>query len=301
MSQQLPPAALHKLEQTLAQWRQWRGAEEIPGAPHLAGQLGGVSNYTVLAEAAGQRFCVRLDRINPSANGLNRQVEWRALQLAHEAGIAPRPRYFNPEIGVLVCNYLPPDEDQSVTANELAQLIQAIHRLPPLHYRLDLAERIRRYHHQLKNLQPQLIAGLEQLDQASAPLLAELIASPPSQRLCHNDLSKDNLLRSDGRLYALDWEYCAMGNPWFDLAASCLNSGLEASQHDQLLQDYLERPVTADDRTLLDRWCYLVRYLELLWYLSQRPDYLGADTSSEKIAALLSDTDRLTSNPRKPH
>ena len=74
MSLQLPPAALRKLEQTLAQWRHWQDGGELPGAPHLVGQLGGISNYTVLAEAAGQRFCIRLDRVNPAANSLNRQV-----------------------------------------------------------------------------------------------------------------------------------------------------------------------------------------------------------------------------------
>ena len=39
---------------------------------------------------------------------------------------------------------------------------------------------------------------------------------------CHNDLLAPNRLRSGGKLWALDWEYCAMGSPWFDLAViSC--------------------------------------------------------------------------------
>ena len=292
MNQPLPPTVLRKLEQALAQWRQWRGADELPGAPHLAGQLGGISNYTVMAVAAGQRFCVRLDRLNPTANGLNRQMEWRALMLAYDAGIAPRPRYFNPDIGVLVCDYLPPDDDQSVAPGDLARLLQAIHRLPRLHYRLDLPERLRHYRHQLGTLQPGLSNALETLDKAAAPLLAELLPTSGNHCLCHNDISRGNLMRSGGRLYALDWEYCAMGNPWFDLATSQLNSGLEAQRHEDLLQYYLERTVTDSDRGLLEQWAYIARYLELLWYLSQRPDYLAPDATEEKVSGLLSDAIR---------
>lgn len=294
MSQQLPPQTLRKLEQTLAQWRQWRGADDIPGAPHLVRQLGGISNYTLLAEAAGQGFCIRLDQVNPAANGLNRQVEWRALLQAHAAGIAPRPRYFNPEIGVLVCDYLPPDKDQSITPSGLAKLLQAIHQLPRLHFRLDLAERIRRYHHQLGAIEPVTASTLENLDKATAPLLAEMISTTGDNCLCHNDISRENLLLSGGRLYALDWEYCAMGNPWFDLATSQLNAGLEARQQDELLEHYLQRPATDRDRNLVEKWTYLARYLELLWYLSQRPDYLDPEVTQSRVSGLLSDAHRLS-------
>jgi thiamine kinase-like enzyme len=288
MSEQLPPQTIRKLEQTLAQWRQWQGADELPGAPHLVGQLAGISNYTVLAEAAGQRFCIRLDRVNPAANGLNRQIEWRALLLAHQAGFAPRPRYINPEIGALVCDYLPPDNDQSVTPESLARLLRGIHQLPRLHYRLDLNDRIRRYHRQLRNTPPEVAGALEKLDQATAPLLSRIIATAGDNRLCHNDISGENLLRSQGRLYALDWEYCAMGDPWLDLATGMLNSGLAPQDQEQLLHHYLQRPVTDRDSERMEECLYIVRYLELLWYLSQRPGYLGTEDIEGRVSWLLS-------------
>lgn len=286
MSVSLPAPALHKLEQTLAQWHQWRDAGELPGAPHVVAPLEGISNYTVLAEAAGQQFCVRLDRVNPAANGLNRQVEWRALQGAYEAGIAPRPRYFNPELGALVCDYLPPDEDQATDSEAIAVLLRKIHQLPALHYRLDIAERIRRYRHQLTVAGSPALAAIEQLGQSIAELLRQITPDHREWQLCHNDLNPGNLLYSGGKLYALDWEYSAMGNRWFDLAVACNTQGYELPQQEQLLEQYLERPVAEYDRRLLLQWSCIAHFLELLWYLSQRPDYHDAEVIDSRIIAL---------------
>ncbi len=292
MSDPLPPAALRKLEQALAQWRQWADADTIPGAPHLADVLGGISNYTVLVEAGQQQFCVRIDRVSPAANGLNRQAEWRALHRAHAAGLAPRPRYYNPDIGALVCDYLPPDRDQSVSPAALANLLRGIHALPAIHFRLDLAERVRRYRHQLDDRCPPSLAGLHG---AAAPLLDCLVAAPGANRLCHNDLSAANLLRSGGRLYALDWEYCAMGSPWFDLA-TCCNADSPSPDAAELLRHYLQRPLLPAEQNSLEQWRCLADYLDLLWYLSQRPDYLDGASARGRIDALADRLEALDRN-----
>ena len=293
MSQQLPATALRKLEQTLAQWQQWKGAGDLPGAPDLVRQLGGISNYTVLVEAAGLGFTVRLDRVNPAANGINRQVEWTAMTRAYQAGIAPRPRYFNPEIGAMVCDYLPPDREQAIAPETLAGLLRKIHQLPGLHYRLDLAERFRRYRRQLPALPSPLSGALEALARTSAPLLSSLCAGTGYRHLCHNDISSENLVRSGGRLYALDWEYCAMGNAWFDLATGHRNTGLGTGHCDELLRHYLQRAVRDEDRHTLAQWSFVGDYLDLLWYLSQRPDYLDQELCHDRATGLLSRLEEL--------
>jgi len=92
----LPGNIRLKLEQTLAQWRQWKVDPPIHHAPTVVSRLSaGLSNFSVLVEADRQ-FVVRIDGIKPSAHGLNRQGEWRSLSAAHRAGLAPRPCYFNP-------------------------------------------------------------------------------------------------------------------------------------------------------------------------------------------------------------
>jgi len=317
VSEKLPTSVLLKLEQTLAQWEHWRGSGELPGAPHVVSVLtGGVSNYNILAEAAGLQFAVRIDGVNPAANGLNRQAEWRILHAAHQAGIAPRPRYFNPELGSLVCDYLagytlagtrlpgkdlpantlsgkvapggeiPADKKADPDIPDLALLLRRIHALPALHYRLDMHDRIKRYQRHLETASPEQGGHLESLRHAEQRIIA-IAAGTPRYRVCHNDLTPANLVVSGKRLYALDWEYCAMGNPWFDLAVLADGLDMDQATSDQVIEHYLERPVNEHDRISLRQQTCVYRYLEILWYLSQKPSCL--DTASlEKRLALLS-------------
>ncbi|WP_162845959.1 phosphotransferase [Seongchinamella sediminis] len=260
------PAPRVRLEQALAQWPQWRCTPPLPGAPHVQGTLpGGLSNHNFLVTAAGRDFVVRIDGISPRQHGLSRQAEYRALASAAAAGIAPGPCYFNPELGALVCQYLPADTAQQVTPADLAALCRRIHRLPRRHHRFDLDARVRRYCSLLercaKPLPPaRLRARIERI-------LPQCQTRNPV--LCHNDLLPANLLYSGGRLHALDWEYCAMGNPWFDLAVAGDGQGFSRDDFELFLSAYLQRQPTADDwqQLALQRLGY--RYLELLWHLVQ--------------------------------
>ncbi len=111
----LPRNIQLKLEQTLAQWSQWHCAPALTSAPEVVRVLTpGVSNFSVLVQAQ-QHFVVRIDGLNPSAHGLSRQTEWRTLEAAHRAGLAPTPRYCNPELGSLVCDYLAPEDAHGCT------------------------------------------------------------------------------------------------------------------------------------------------------------------------------------------
>lgn len=257
-----------RLEQTLAQWRQWRCDPALPGAPHLDYPLaGGLSNHNFLVGAAGQRYVVRIDGVSPNRHGLNRQVEFLALQAASDAGLAPTPRYFNPELGVIVCDYLPPDPIQQPTATDLASLCRQIHSLPARHHRLDLAGRVRRYESLLeraaKPLPPQGVR------KAIEKKLSQSAALNVPATLCHNDLLPANLIISGGKLLALDWEYVAMGNPWFDLAVACKGQAYSPAQIDRFLFYYLQRDPEDSDREQLKLFGVLYRYIELLWHLEQ--------------------------------
>ncbi len=266
MTSPLPAAISRKVEQSLAQWRHWQGDAPLPGAPHIIEHMaGGVSNYSLLAEAAGERFIIRIDGINPARNGLNRQVEWSALKLAHQAGIGPRPRYFNPDIGTLVCDYLPADVQQAVDVESLATLLRCIHSLPSLHFKMDPLERMQRYERQLEKGENTWTNDIL----AIAPQFHALALESNQQGqlcLCHHDLNRANLLRSGGNLFALDWEYTAMGNPWFDLAVVLDDPHNGELDSHQLLAAYLGREPASTDWKSLHTQKAIARYLELLWY-----------------------------------
>jgi aminoglycoside phosphotransferase (APT) family kinase protein len=282
----LPRNIQLKLEQTLTQWPQWRCEPPLVSPPEVINLLvSGVSNFSVLVRS-GQRFVVRIDGINPAANGLNRQSEWRALYSAHSASRAPRPCYFNPALGSLVCDYLSPDEEQGLCIGELAALLRDIHQLPARHSRLDLAERILRYEKQLEHRGQALTAPMAQCREPVLRMLDDINRRPQPAVLCHNDLLQANRIYSGGRLWAIDWEYCAMGSPWYDLAVVITGDSLGAAQADELLEAYLGRTATSAERLELQQHSCVYRYLELLWYLAQQRTAPEPALLEQKMAAL---------------
>jgi thiamine kinase len=106
--------------------------------------------------------------------------------------------------------------------------------------------------------------------------------------LCHNDLLRANRVVSAGRLWALDWEYCAMASPWYDIAVVINGDSLSAPEADTLLKAYLGRAPDARERDTLHQYGCIYRYLELLWYLALDKPVLGPAAREEKSAALAS-------------
>ena len=286
MAPALPRHIQLKLEQTLAQWPQWHCA--LTRAPKIVRVLTpGIGNFSVLVES-GQRFVVRIDGLNPTANGLSRQTEWRTLEEAHGAGLAPHPRYFNPALGSLVCDYLAPEDARGQNIADVAHLLRAIHQLPARHHRLDLAERILRYEKQLEHRDRTVGDEVRGCKDKVSELLYGISQHAVETVLCHNDLLRANRIYSSGRLWALDWEYCAMGSPWYDLAVVVNGDSLADTDSDALIETYLGRAPNTRERDALHLYGCIYRYLELLWYLALDKPVLGVSAVEEKSAALKS-------------
>lgn len=265
------PSPLQRLEQALSQWRQWQCRPALTQAPTVQEELqGGLSNHSYLVQAENHLLVVRLDGINPADHGLNRQIEYRVLQTASTAGIAPTPRYFNPDLGAMVVDYHTGQAGERVTAADLAQLLRSIHSLPATHHRVEVGERIRRYLHRLQSDN-----GIDLPRAYRQRLFALLETTDPISRqhkvLTHNDLMPANLLQSGRHLLALDWEYCGMGSPWFDLAVASLGQDFGEAQQGELLNHYLGSQATASQTLILRQYRSLARYIELLWHLTARP------------------------------
>ncbi len=251
----------------LSQWRHWDCTPPLPAEPRVAAALEpGFSNDSIqVASADGRCFVVRLDGVDPSHHGISRQAEWRALHSGHAAGIAPRPRYFNPDLGALVCDYLPRDAEQPQRPQDIAHLLRCIHALPPLHHRLDLAERTARYRRHSRAASADIAQALAAVNGTVDAVLAWQ-RQQTSLCLCHNDLLVANRIVSGGRLQALDWEYCAMGSAWFDLAVVCAGDELARADSEALLTAYLQQPPQPADWQHLAAYTLLYRHIEVLWF-----------------------------------
>ena len=266
MADTIPPEIRLKVEQTLGQWRAWNCQPKLKGPPSVLHVLtGGLSNYTALVSGE-RKYVVRIDGRQVRANHLSRTAEWRVLHSAHESRIAPCPRYYNPDLGAMVCDYHEPVVENGPAITKTATLLRDIHALPPVHYKLDLQERIGAYEHQLGD--QKIGQASETLRQHAFSALELLSQAPENVVLCHNDLLANNRLNTAFGLLAIDWEYCAMGSPWFDLAVVVIGDEMSEAQREALVLAYLERPATTAERLMLEQYCEVYRYLEQLWCLA---------------------------------
>ncbi len=296
----LPPHITSKLNQTLAQWRAWQCDPQLRAAPRAIRLLGaGRSNYSILvataqsavattpghAKSAGH-FVVRIDGVTPAQHGISRQAEWRVLQTAAAKQLAPMPRYYNPELGALVCDYLPSDDAREERVEDVADLLRKIHALPPRHLRLDLRARITQYEQQLAQYDSVSGSDLLQYKARVHQCTQQLVTDREDSVLCHNDLLRANRIFSAGKLRAIDWEYCAMASRWYELAVVVHGDEWSLAQTDRLLSAYLGRKPKARETTLLATYGCVYRYLELLWYCVRNNRGLTAEQRATKLAAL---------------
>jgi len=289
----LPSNIQLKLEQTLSQWQHWHCKTPLPYRPNLISRFdSGLSNYSLLVEA-GQQFVVRIDGTQSAINGLSRTAEWSVLRSAHKAGLAPCPRYFNPDLNSLVCDFLPQDTLARDNIGTTATLLRSIHQLPPVHHRLDLHARIAHYERQVKQRsgdQPQIISTAHE----GILRLADTLAQQNEVTvLCHNDLLAANRICSGGSMKAIDWEYCAMGSAWFDLAVVAIGDGLNDVQKSELLNAYLCQPPDQGQVVGFEQHCIVYQYLELLWYLANSPTAECVTTKLASLQRVLSGSDYL--------
>jgi len=93
-------------------------------------------------------------------------------------------------------------------------------------------------------------ARLGEMGSPHAPLLAGLMAQaealeaavgPVHLVLGHNDLLPANILRGEGRLWLIDWEYGGFNTPLFDLAGLASNAGLAPEAEAEMLHQYFCR------------------------------------------------------------
>ena len=70
--------------------------------------------------------------------------------------------------------------------------------------------------------------------------------------LCHNDLTRGNLMTDGNNLMAIDWEYAAMGSRYFDVAIACesLSENERNTMMNQVFDDKLDEVLMKSGRNI---------------------------------------------------
>ncbi len=274
MSEPLSPEA------AIALVPRWRGAGRIRYSP----LPGGRSNESWLIEADGELSVLRIDggRVRPPV--VDRRRELSALAIAAEQGLAPATLYADPERGLLVTRFVAGEVPDAAAVRrpaalaEIAALLHRVHSLPLCGGTCGLAAAGEHY-----------LRGIGASEGARRAALARTLldrireaerGSPVTPRLCHRDPVAGNLVRCDGRLMLIDWEFAADGDPAFDLAAVVAYHDLSSAEAAVLLDAYEEAGGDVDE-TRLVAMTRAYDALHWLWLAAGKQDDDGALSALE--------------------
>jgi len=244
----------------------------------------GLTNRCYLLQAGARRYVLRLNAGNEQTLGLDRVNEQWVLGYAAAVGIGAPVVYCSPEKGLLVTRYLDgrhwslAEAGASHNIMRLAVLLKRVHELPDVSKRLAPAELMTGYLREIEAYSVALPEAFYVLYPKLLKLVAQMDRETSALRLCHNDPVRHNLIVTEDQLFLIDWEYAAMGDPLFDLAAAAHNLEFNQQQAQQLLLAYTGSVNNPMYQRFLHHYAtYLC--IDMLWYWLQ-----SGTTTQQKLA-----------------
>ncbi len=175
---------------------------------------------------------------------------------------------FNPEVSRLT-NSVQEKFLYDDFLSSVSEFISRLHKIENLHgdrkqpVTIDIRQHLIRYHQLASKRSPEHIEHIDRLLQHSLPLTEEFTP----HKLCHNDLSLNNLLWDDARsqLKVIDWEYACYSDPVMDLAGFLLNFQLNNRQQQTFVEQYAEKTGLFINPDKLRNMNQLCKNISTLW------------------------------------
>src|SRR5579884_2083154 len=196
---------------------------------------GGITNQNYRVDIGGETFVLRIGGKGTRLLGIDRRREHACTAIAARLGV-----------GAEVIHFL---AEQEVLLPRIVEAMRAYHNGPDFPGTFSPFETVRAYHRlaleagvAFPDTLPRVFALMERIEQA--------IGQAFTPRPCHNDLLASNFIDDGRAIRILDWEYAAMGDPFFDLGNFAVNQSLSEEQCRQLLRAYFGEVRPADEAHL---------------------------------------------------
>lgn len=203
---------------------------------------GGITNQNYRVEAAGEPFVVRLGGPSTHLLGIDRVRECEAATVAARIGVGPEVVLALPEEGVLVTRFVDgrtlTEEDvrRPDVGDRVVAALRRVHGGPAIPGAFSPFRAAEAYRDVAVAHGVQGPPGLG--DWLALARRIEAAIPPAAAVPCHNDLLPANFIDTGARVWILDWEYAAMGDPAFDLGNLAANAALGPEEERRLLERY---------------------------------------------------------------
>lgn len=230
-------------------------------------KIGGMSNKNFKVTLDGKSYVLRVPGNGSDGMVERSNEEFNALE-ACKLGVNPEIRYFNPESGIKLADFVENAETlnaATIQRHDNMRKIAAIYRkIHNSHIRLknefNLFHEIEKYDRLIEKAGAVMYEGWEKVRPLVMSLEGYLNSLGVDLKPCHNDALYENFIKSpDGTVYLIDWEYSGMNDPMADFAALFLEAGFEKENEDYILSKYLDNKDFAPPLLSMRRY-YVTRY-----------------------------------------
>lgn len=186
-------------------------------------------------------------------------------KIASDNGYGPKLHLFDAENNLMVMDYLPPEppapcsQQSDERCRALVDFLKKMHYGPSFPKTGTVFDQIDMF---LENVSKQnKFVTKTELDKcfAISHTIQAALKNYHHTAPCHRDLHTNNVLFSQGKFYAIDYELAGQDDPFFDLA---LIAHFNKLQDEQLLSFYLRRMPSTQEIAKI----YLMKQLLLVYY-----------------------------------
>lgn len=205
-------------------------------------RLGGMTNNNYLVETTNRKFIVKFfgkgtDKL------INRIAEKNNLENLRDLELDVENYIFDIEEGIKVNEYIENaitfDAHYIKTKNkEVAGILQKVHGSgKELEGEFKIFDEIKKYEDLIQG--EIKYAYYDKIREKVFGLKAHLEEIGIDRKSCHIDLVPENFIEDEnGRVYLIDWEYSAMNDPMWDLAALFIESNYRKSEEGDFFKYY---------------------------------------------------------------
>lgn len=221
----------------------------------------GLTNKSWIVERSDGALVIRAPFEHSDQLKIDRNNEAIILNIVSKEGIGAPVLFCAPKESLLITQYIEgpvwqyADAHKKTNIIKICSLLKKLHALGP-HQNIQTtyySEVLKYYWNLLKVQYDQTLLQLaEKLDQTR------------EAALCHHDVNHFNIIDDGKKLWLIDWEYAALGDPYFDLASLACYHHYSQKEIKTLLQSYF-RILTPEMEKRFEEACQIFKAIERLW------------------------------------
>lgn len=230
--------------------------------------LGGMTNknYHIQSDDKSE-YVIRIPG-NGTKSLINRYSEMDNTFISASLGIDIKPEFFCSKSGVKITPFI--NDAETLNPDTIKLYIHdCIYLLRQLHLgkkkfknKFNIKEEINKYYNVIIN--KNYYDGLYEIKEVVFSFIDKYKDNQIYFTSCHNDTVAENFIKSSNNFYLIDWEYAALNDPMWDLAALFIENDFSSISINKSLNSYFERKPNDSEIKRL-KLCYL--YQDLLWTL----------------------------------